>query len=67
LQELTSIFEDKKHAYDTASAGMESNMAKLEQARFKLTSFMVISTDCIGSCKSKYHMNMATTTPLYLS
>ena len=30
-QELTSIFEDKKHAYDTASAGMESNMAKLEQ------------------------------------
>lgn len=31
LQELTSIYEEKKHAYDTASAGMESNMAKLEQ------------------------------------
>lgn len=30
-QELSSIYEEKKHAYDTASAGMESNMAKLEQ------------------------------------
>ena len=34
MQELTSIFEDKKHAYDTASAGMESNMAKLEQVTY---------------------------------
>jgi len=34
LQELTSIYEEKKHAYDTASAGMESNMAKLEQVTY---------------------------------
>ena len=31
---IPSIFEDKKHAYDTASAGMESNMAKLEQVTY---------------------------------
>ena len=30
---------------------------------FKLTTFVVIGIDCIGSCKSNYHMNMTTTTP----
>lgn len=30
-QELTAEYESKKQAYDTAAAGLESNMAKLEQ------------------------------------
>jgi hypothetical protein len=30
-------------------------------SRFKLTASVVISTDCIGSCKSNYHTIMATT------
>ncbi|XP_069105336.1 intraflagellar transport protein 81 homolog isoform X1 [Argopecten irradians] len=30
-QELTARHEEKKQAYDTASAGLESNMSKLEQ------------------------------------
>ena len=29
----------------------------------KLTTLVVIGTDCIGSCKSNYNMIMATTTP----
>jgi hypothetical protein len=33
-------------------------------AGFKLTTLMVIDTDCIGSCKSNYHTIMTTTTPL---
>jgi hypothetical protein len=32
-------------------------------ARFELTTFVVIGTDCIGSCKSNYHTIMTTTTP----
>lgn len=31
LQELTNKHTEKKQAYDTAAAGLESNMAKLEQ------------------------------------
>ena len=31
---------------------------------FKLTTLVVIGTDCIGSCKSNYHMIM--TTPLWV-
>ena len=31
LQELTNQHTEKKQAYDTAAAGLESNMAKLEQ------------------------------------
>lgn len=31
LQELTNKHAEKKQAYDTAAAGLESNMAKLEQ------------------------------------
>ena len=34
-------------------------------SRFKLTTSVVIGTDCIGSCKSNYHRIMATTAPLY--
>jgi hypothetical protein len=33
---------------------------------FKLTTLMVIGTDCIGSCKSNYHTIMATVTPFPL-
>lgn len=33
LQELTNKHTEKKQAYDTAAAGLESNMAKLEQVR----------------------------------
>jgi hypothetical protein len=32
-------------------------------SRFELIRSVVIGTDCIGSCKSKYHTIMATTTP----
>ena len=32
--------------------------------RIKLTISVVIGTDCIGSCKSNYHMNPATTAPI---
>jgi len=35
-------------------------------SRFELTTSVVIGTDCIGSCKSNYHTNMATTAPLLL-
>ena len=31
FQELTEEYNDRKQAYDTAAAGLESNMAKLEQ------------------------------------
>jgi hypothetical protein len=31
---------------------------------FKLTTLVVISTDCIGSCKSNYHMITTTTAPM---
>ena len=31
--------------------------------RFELTTSAVIGTDCIGSCKSNYHMITATTAP----
>jgi hypothetical protein len=39
----------------------------LPWSRFKFTTSMVIGTDCIdiGSCKSNYHMNMATTAPTF--
>jgi len=30
LQEMTAEYNEKKQMYDTASAGLESNMAKLE-------------------------------------
>ena len=30
---------------------------------FELTTLVVIGTDCIGSCKSNYHMITTTTTP----
>jgi hypothetical protein len=33
---------------------------------FKLTTLMVIGTDCIGSCKSNYHTITATATPFQL-
>ena len=33
-------------------------------SRFELTTSVVIGTDCIGSCKSNYHMMMDTTAPL---
>ena len=34
-------------------------------AGFKLTMLVVIGTDCIGSCKSNYHMIMTTTVPQF--
>jgi hypothetical protein len=37
----------------------------LYRAGFKLTTLVVIGTDCIGSCKSNYNMIM-TTTALYI-
>jgi hypothetical protein len=33
------------------------------RSRFQLTTSVVISTDCIGSCKSNYHTITATTAP----
>ena len=35
-------------------------------AGFELTTFVVIGTDCIGSCKSNYHTITATTAPTWL-
>ena len=32
-------------------------------SRFELTTTVVIGTDCLGSCKSNYHMITATTSP----
>jgi hypothetical protein len=32
-------------------------------SRFEITTYMVIGTDCIGSCKSHYHTITATTAP----
>ena len=38
----------------------------LAWAGFKLTTLVVIGTDCIGSCISNYHTTMATTAPLQI-
>ena len=35
----------------------------LAWARFELTTLVVIGTECIGSCKSSYHMITTTTAP----
>jgi hypothetical protein len=35
----------------------------LAWSRFKLTTSVVIGTDCIGICKSNYHTTMATMAP----
>jgi hypothetical protein len=37
----------------------------LPWSRFELTTAVVIGTDCIGSCKSKYHTITATTAPTW--
>ena len=34
-QEVTIDYEEKKHAYDSMAAGLESNNAKLESVRSK--------------------------------
>jgi hypothetical protein len=34
---------------------------------FELTTSVVIGTDCIGSCNSKYHTITATTAPIFVS
>ena len=39
--------------------------ANLAWAGFKLTTLVVIGTDCIGSCKSNYHMMTTTTLVFY--
>ena len=36
----------------------------LSQVTDKLTTSVVIGTDCIGSCKSNYHTIMAMTAPI---
>ena len=36
----------------------------LAWAGFKLTTLVVIGTDCTGSCKSNYHLIMTTTAPV---
>jgi hypothetical protein len=36
----------------------------LKCAGFKLTTLVVMGTDCIGSCKSNYHTITTTTAPL---
>ena len=35
-------------------------------SRFKLKTSVVTGTDCIGSCKSNYHMITATTAPTFI-
>jgi hypothetical protein len=34
-------------------------------SRFKFTTSVVIGTDCIGNCKSNYHVIMTTTSPVF--
>ena len=36
-QEVTIDYEEKKHAYDSMAAGLESNNAKLESVRSKFS------------------------------
>ena len=36
-------------------------------AGFKVTTLVVLSTDCIGSCKSNYHMITTITAPSIMS
>jgi hypothetical protein len=40
------------------------NQVYLARVGFKLTTLVVISTDCRGSCKSNYHTVTTTTPPL---
>jgi hypothetical protein len=34
-------------------------------SKFKFTTSVVIGTDCIGNCKSNYHVIMTTTSPVF--
>ena len=42
---------------------LSHNVVHLTLIEIELTTSVVISTDCIGSCKSNYHTIMATTAP----
>jgi hypothetical protein len=41
------------------------NQENLTMGTIKLTTLVVICTDCIGSCKSKYHTITTTTAPCF--
>jgi intraflagellar transport protein 81 len=37
IQDLTIEYEEKKHSYDSMSAGLESTLAKLQQVSFEIS------------------------------
>jgi hypothetical protein len=49
--------------YDYFALQWRQNICLYFWSRFELTTSVVISTDCIGSCKSNYHTITATTVP----
>jgi hypothetical protein len=49
--------------YDHFALQWRQNICLYFWSRFELTTSVVISTDCIGSCKSNYHTITATTVP----
>ena len=48
---------------ETAGPGENHRPVASHWQTFELTTSVVIGTDCIGSCKSNYHMITATTAP----
>jgi hypothetical protein len=55
----TMLFSRKSH-WQTLSHNVVSNTPRVG---FKLTTIVVIGTNCIGSCKSNYHTITTTTAP----
>ena len=53
---------DLSQVTDILSHNVVSSTPRHEQD-FELTTLVVMGTDCTGSCKSNYHMIMATTAP----
>jgi hypothetical protein len=53
---------DLSQVTDILSHNVVSSTPRHEQD-FELTTLVVMGTDCTGSCKSNYHMTMATTAP----
>ena len=49
-----------------ASQTLSHNVVQLDWSRFELTTSLVIGINCIGSCKSNYHMIMSMTGPSHV-
>jgi len=53
----------RKPKYPEKTTDLSQVTDKLYHIMFKLTTLVVIGTDCIGSCKFNYHLITATTAP----